>query len=294
MPRTAPHSAAPLVQAANLALRLPALLLEAQRLAAGLHMGEHGRRRAGAGDEFWQYRHVQAGDSATLIDWRRSGRGDEYFTRQTEWQAAQTLLIWSDPAASLRYTSGADPMSQKRNRADVIALALIELALRAGERAGWLDAAQPPQRGILQREALAALLLQDRAGQPIMAQPIPKGAKLVILSDFLENKAALADIINAATAAGASGAVLHLVDPSEAAFPFAGRMLFEGRDPETDFETQSAEALRAEYQTRFAAHRASLMAVAQKRGWPFLSHQTDRPASEALMVLYHALSEMGA
>ncbi|MCV2876947.1 DUF58 domain-containing protein [Rhodobacteraceae bacterium XHP0102] len=292
MPQPVPHSAAPLAQSARLALRLPALLLEAQQLAAGLHLGEHGRRRAGAGDEFWQYRHVQAGDSATLIDWRRSGRGDEYFTRQTEWQAAQTLLIWSDPAASMRYASSADPMAQKRNRADVIALALIELALRAGERAGWLDAAQPPRRGVLQREGLATLLLADRTAQPLMAQPIPKGAKVVILSDFLENKAALGDILTAATAAGASGAVLHLVDPSEAAFPFAGRILFEARDRETDFETQSAEALRAEYQTHFAAHRASLMVVAQKHGWPFISHHTDRPASEALMLLYHALSEM--
>lgn len=91
--------------AAAHAAGLPALLVAAEHLASSLHLGDHGRRRAGGGDEFWQYRHVQAGDSATAIDWRRSGRGDGYYARQTEWQAAQSLLIWSDPAEFMRYSS---------------------------------------------------------------------------------------------------------------------------------------------------------------------------------------------
>lgn len=270
--------------------RLPALLVVAEHLASSLHLGDHGRRRAGGGDEFWQYRHVQAGDSATSIDWRRSGRGDGYYARQTEWQAAQSLLIWSDPAASMRYSSLSDPMAQKRMRADVIALALAELVLRAGERVGWLNSQNLPRAGVTQREGLARDLFAPKSDE-VIAQTIPKGAKIVILSDFLRGTDELTMVFRKATEAGAMGVILHLIDPAEMAFPFAGRVLFQDRDAGPEFDTQAADALRHEYQARLHAHRANLMTEAQHHGWPFFTHVTDQPASVALMSLYQALSE---
>ncbi len=276
--------------AAAHAARLPALLVAAEHLASSLHLGDHGRRRAGGGDEFWQYRHVQAGDSATAIDWRRSGRGDGYYARQTEWQAAQSLLIWSDPAESMRYSSLSDPMAQKRMRADVIALALAELVLRAGERVGWLNSQTPPRAGVTQREGLARDLLAPKSGE-VIAQTIPNGAKIVILSDFLRGTDELVMVLRKATEARARGVILHLMDPAEMAFPFAGRVLFQDHHAGPEFETQAADALRHEYQARLDAHRANLMTEAQRHGWPFFTHVTDHPASVALMSIYQALSE---
>jgi len=61
-------------RAETLGQSLPALLAEAEHLAATLMLGEHGRWRAGQGDEFWQYRPAHAGDAARSIDWRRSAR----------------------------------------------------------------------------------------------------------------------------------------------------------------------------------------------------------------------------
>ncbi len=72
---------------------LPPLLADAQRLAATLILGEHGRRRAGQGETFWQYRRAEAGDPFTSIDWRRSARSDRLYVRQTEWEAAQTVSL---------------------------------------------------------------------------------------------------------------------------------------------------------------------------------------------------------
>ena len=57
------------------AARFPALLARAEHLAGTVLLGEHGRRRAGMGDDFWQYRPLRAGDSVRSIDWRRSARG---------------------------------------------------------------------------------------------------------------------------------------------------------------------------------------------------------------------------
>jgi len=56
----------------ELAGTLPALMVAADRVAATVIQGVHGRRRVGQGDAFWQYRPYREGDSASQIDWRKS------------------------------------------------------------------------------------------------------------------------------------------------------------------------------------------------------------------------------
>ncbi|MEQ9446030.1 MAG: DUF58 domain-containing protein, partial [Rhodospirillaceae bacterium] len=60
--------------AEHAASTLPPLLIDANRVAATVSMGSHGRRRAGPGDTFWQFRHYEQGDSSQLIDWRQSAK----------------------------------------------------------------------------------------------------------------------------------------------------------------------------------------------------------------------------
>lgn len=78
------------------AARLPALLARAEHLAGAVLLGDHGRRRAGMGDDFWQYRPAQVGDSLRMIDHRRSAMGDTQFVREREWQIAQSVMLWID------------------------------------------------------------------------------------------------------------------------------------------------------------------------------------------------------
>ena len=49
--------------AETLSQRLPALLVEAERVAATVAAGVHGRRRTGMGETFWQFRQYQPGDA---------------------------------------------------------------------------------------------------------------------------------------------------------------------------------------------------------------------------------------
>jgi len=118
-------------QAEGLGHALPALLAHAQHLAAQLPFGAHGRRRAGDGSEFWQYRPAMAGDAAQTIDWRRSARGDVTFVRQREWQAQNAVALWVDGGQSMRYASAAG-LPAKGDRARLLALALAVMLLRAG------------------------------------------------------------------------------------------------------------------------------------------------------------------
>ena len=58
----------------SLAAQMPRLVLEARRVASTVIHGLHGRRRAGSGENFWQYRRFVSGEPAQNVDWRRSAR----------------------------------------------------------------------------------------------------------------------------------------------------------------------------------------------------------------------------
>ena len=72
-------------RAAAAARVLPPLLVEAERMAATVILGEHGRKRAGPGEAFWQYRPYSFGDSTQRIDWHKSARSDRVYIRENEW-----------------------------------------------------------------------------------------------------------------------------------------------------------------------------------------------------------------
>src|ERR1700686_811233 len=119
----------------TLAASMPRLILEARRIAATIIHGLHGRRRAGSGENFWQYRRFVSGEPAARVDWRRSARDDLLYVRELEWEAAHTVWIWPDRSPSMSFTSRL-VRDSKLFRALVIALALAEVLVEAGERVG--------------------------------------------------------------------------------------------------------------------------------------------------------------
>ena len=102
-------------RAEGVAGHLPGLILSAERLAAMVAPGAHGLRRAGPGEDFWQYRPAGAGDGARSIDWRRSGRSDSQFVRDREAQTAQSAALWLSRAPGMDFTGGPDrPTNSER------------------------------------------------------------------------------------------------------------------------------------------------------------------------------------
>src|SRR6201988_148081 len=83
-------------QGRSLAATMPRLILEARAVAATVIPGLHGRRRAGSGENFWQYRRFISGEPASRVDWRRSARDDHLYVREREWEAAHTGWVLSD------------------------------------------------------------------------------------------------------------------------------------------------------------------------------------------------------
>jgi uncharacterized protein (DUF58 family) len=268
---------------------LPPLLAEAEMLAATVMLGEHGRRRAGLGDEFWQYRAAHAGDSARMIDWRRSARSDAHFVREREWQAAQSVTLWVDPARSMQFSSGRNVA--KSDRARLIALALAVLLLRGGERVGLAGLALP-RAGRTQIVRLAARLAGETEaaeyGVPLAEGMVSHG-RAVFVSDFLGDLAGVEAALARASDRGVRGAILQVLDPAEEEFPFDGRTIFESMGGTLRHETQQAGELRDRYLTRLAERKDRLATLARAVGWHYSTHHTGSPAQSALLWLYQAL-----
>jgi uncharacterized protein (DUF58 family) len=269
---------------------LPPLLAEAEMLASTVMMGEHGRRRAGLGDEFWQYRPAHQGDSARMIDWRRSARSDAHFVREREWQAAQSVTIWIDPAKSMSFT-GDRARPPKSDRARLLGLALAVLLLRGGERVGLAGLASP-RAGRAQLLRLAERLAADGTGADYGA-PETEGmvshGRAVFLSDFLGDLKAIEAGLARAADRGVKGVLIQVLDPAEEEFPFDGRTIFDSMGGTLTHETRQAGDLRARYLARLAERKERLAALARAVGWHFTTHHTGAPAQGALLWAYMAL-----
>ena len=272
--------------------RLPPLQVAAERVAATVVQGIHGRRRVGQGDSFWQYRNYEFGDSATQIDWRQSARSQRLFVRQNEWEAAQTVWLWRDASPSMRY--GSDKSVQpKIDRAELLLVALTSLLVRAGERVALLGSGQPPTFGRFAVERMTELVMRREGslGNLPAVERLPRHARVVLFGDFLAPLAEIDAIVRGLATAGLKGHLVQVIDPAEIALPFTGRVLFEGLEGEAPLLVSRVETIREAYRERFALHSAGLADVARAAGWTHATHHTDWPPHQALLALYGALTQ---
>jgi uncharacterized protein (DUF58 family) len=279
-------------RAEQLAARLPALLVAADRVATTVAQGVHGRRRVGQGESFWQIRQYEPGDATQRIDWRESAKSQRLYVRETEWEAAQSVWLWRDASSSMDYHSSPQ-LPTKQGRADLLLVALAALLVRGGERASLIGSGLPPLSGRVALNRIAALI--DRPSGNAAAslpgfEPLPRHAQLVLIGDFLSPLDEVHAAIGRYAAGGLRGHMLQILDPAEETLPFDGRVRFEGIESDDAVLISRVETVRADYLGRLAAHREGLAAIARPAGWSFATHRTDRPPHAALLALYMALS----
>ena len=285
-------SAALARRAEALGARLPPLLVQAKRVAATVAQGVHGRRRVGQGDSFWQFRPFLPGDAVTRIDWRQSAKSDRTFIRETEWEAAQTVALWRDGSASMRWRSRGQPV-EKIERAELLLLALAALLLRGGERVGLIGSDQRAGGGRAALDRLAATLprLGDGEGVPPPVRLAPHG-RVVLFGDFLaplpEIQAAVARLASVPVA----GTLVQVLDPAEALLPYSGRIRFRGLEREPDALVPRVEGVRAAYAEVLERQQQGLAAICGAAGYGFAVHRTDQPPEATLLALYTTLAGM--
>jgi uncharacterized protein (DUF58 family) len=310
------------ITAEALGARLPALLIAADRVASTVAQGVHGRRRVGQGDSFWQFRRFVSGDALARIDWRqsaKSGRGapEGWFIRETEWEAAQTVCLWRDASASMRWRSRQVPV-QKWDRANLLLLSLASLLLRGGERVMMMqqDARPVSNRSGLDRLALELEGARDGAGksegdgkpegdgkvaggEPEAAGDanglppnvrLPRHGTVVLFSDFLSPLDEIKALIGRFAAVPVTGYLLQILDPAETALPYRGRVRFRGLESDGDALIPRVEAVREAYAERLRMQQEGLASICTTAGFGFGVHRTDHPPEMALLTLYQALA----
>ncbi len=279
-------------RAEQLAATLPPLLVAAERVAATVVQGVHGRRQVGQGETFWQFRHYETGDTPQLIDWRQSAKSDRVFVRELEWEAAQSVWIWRDVSPSMAWHSGGE-LPEKRERADLRALALSVLLLAAGERVALLGSPMRLVSGRHGLNQLADMIERDRTRDTDLPQvlPLPRNAQLVLIGDFLAPLDDIDRIVRDYAARGTRGHMVQILDPAEEQLPYHGRVRFAGLEGEESWLLPRVDAVRQDYHQRLAAHCEGLAAIARVAGWSYARHRTDRPPQAALLALHATLSQ---
>ncbi len=298
-------------RAEQLASRFPALLVAAERVATTVAQGVHGRRRVGQGETFWQFRRYEHGDEISTIDWRQTAKSRFVFVRETEWEAAQSVWLWRDTSPSMDYTSSPD-LGSKRERADLLLLALAALLMRGGERFALLGHEHPPSTGRAAFNRLTATVLDPIVRDSASAKgtaatsdnapdnlppgdPLPRYGQVVLLSDFLVPLPEIRAVALRLADRGVGGVMMQVLDPAEVQLPFKGRIKFSGFENEDDTLLSRVEAVRTAYHGRLEDHQAGLEAIARQIGWHFTTHRTDTSPESALLHLYTAMApEAGA
>jgi uncharacterized protein (DUF58 family) len=281
-------------EAATLSARLPSLIIAARRVAQTVRHGVHGRRRAGSGETFWQFRPFLSGEPSSRVDWRRSAREERAFVREREWEAAHTVWIWFDRSASMQFASSLAPVS-KIDRAALLTLAFADLCVRGGERAGLLGLTRPmATQGVVERfaEAIATEERLHGASEAALPPALPAAPRSMVLmiGDFLSEPEDVGRAIQAVSAEGAIGELVMIADPIEETYPFSGNTEFLHPAGALRLVAPRAQNLRDAYLARLAAHRESIRGICARSGWGMSIHRTDASPAEILLTLRMRLS----
>ena len=271
-------------EADGLSAGLPPLMVQADHLAASVSLGVHGRRRAGIGESFWQFRRYASPDSSSDIDWRQSAKSQHIFVREREWEAAQTVWFWRDASANMSFKSGA---VSKRARADLLLLSLASLLVRGGERVGFMGMEGAPAASRLALTRIGRAMFGKGQGSLPPQVPMTRGNQLVWFSDFLEEGAF--DAMKRLSHLGVEGHLVRIIDPAEEDFPYSGRTRFESPLGEGEEIFGRAEKIRTAYRTRFTAHGERIAQAATRLGWTCTVHRTDHAPQASLIALHAAI-----
>ncbi|MBI5130045.1 MAG: DUF58 domain-containing protein [Rhodopseudomonas palustris] len=274
----------------SLAASLPRLMLEARRIANNVTHGLHGRRRAGAGENFWQYRRFVSGEPGQNVDWRRSARDDHLYVRELEWEAAHTVWLWPDRSASMAYASKG-VRDSKLERALIVTFALAELLVAGGERVGVPGLMNPTSSNNVIDKMAQAILHDTHTRDSLPPSFVPSSlAEIVVLSDFWSPIGDIQKMLAGLSASGAHGSLVQVVDPSEESFPFAGRVEFVEPEGGGAITAGRAETWATDYVALVAAHRDTIRTETGKLDWLFSTHTTSRSAAELLLFLHAGMT----
>ena len=263
------------------AAAMPDLLVEAKQMAQSIMAGWHGRRQAGAGDVFWQFRAYDKSESVKRIDWRRSARDDSLTVRDHEWQAAITFWMWADNSPSMKFKSQ-NAKTSKQNRALLIVLALAEVLAQSGERVGWPGLTKSTTSRQSAENIAARLSVEKPQDDLPKTDNISSSSDFIIVGDFLMNAKKIEEMVHDLAKRNIRGMLIHIIDPAEENFPYSGRTEFHDIESNSKLTFGRAQSIKEEYIKMFEQHKNNIKQICKKSGWFHIAHHTNQNAQTVL------------
>ena len=123
-----------------------------------------------------------------------------------------------------------------------------------------------------------------------MTERLPRSAQVVLIGDFLGSVSRAREAVNGLAAQGLRGQIVHLMDPAEIDFTFAGRIKLQGVEGEKAYLVNRVEVMWADYRRRIETHQEAISEIAQTAGWGSSSHRTDASVEACLLSLFLSLA----
>jgi len=273
--------------------RLGTIDLKARAIVEGFLTGLHRSPYKGFSVEFAEYRQYLPGDDLATLDWKVFARSDKHFVKKYEEETNLTCHLLIDVSRSMGYGSGE---ITKLQYASYLTGALAYLMHRQRDSFGMIAfddsiAALLPasaRGGHLRAVLLALERLELGAGTNVakplhdLAAAVRKRGMVVLVSDLLDDPAAVLDGLKHFRYRGTDVIVFHILDPYELKFPFEHAARF--RDMETEEEVMAVPgSIRADYIERIESRIAFFRRELQLSGIDYCLLETSQPLELGLM-----------
>ncbi|MEK0448785.1 MAG: hypothetical protein RL088_1053 [Verrucomicrobiota bacterium] len=241
--------------------RFENLLVFAKSAVEGYLAGRHKSPFTGSSAEFADYKEYAPGDPLTRLDWRVYGRTRKLFVRQYEDETDMTVYLLVDASASMRYAG-----TKKQSKfllASRIAAALAYLMHKQADKSALILFADKVKTflaaGATRRhlhkmvQELEKTTPSDRTGiAGALTEAVPlckKRGRLVLISDFLDDRTALFDALSQFVHKRFDILLLQVLDADELNLPARSVAKFVDAETRETVEVD-ADEIRAAYQRR--------------------------------------------
>lgn len=273
--------------------RFENLLVFAKATVEGYYSGKHKSPFRGSAAEFADYKEYAPGDDLARLDWRVYGRTRRLYLRQFEEETDMTVYLMVDTSGSMRYAG--EKRQSKFILAAKIAAALAYLMMAQSDKAALVLFAQKVTQFLAPggtRRHLHRLVTELERVRPARTTGIAaavqecnalfkKRGRIVILSDFLDDTAALFDSLAQFVHRKFEILLLQVADPDELNLPAFNVAKFV--DLETAETVQvDPEEIRTAYQANMQRIIADLAREADLRQIQHRLIDTRRPYLDAI------------
>lgn len=279
--------------------QLKGLTVRARRVVEGTMLGMHKSPFRGISAEFAQHRRYVPGDDLRRLDWKVYAKSDRYYVKQFRQETSLSCHFVLDTSESMNYAGGA--AMTKFDYAATLVASFAHLVISQQDAVGltlFADSVRTtlPARStyghlsnlIETLETVTATGLTHVGGSlgPV-AEHLKRRSLVVLVSDFLDDTQPFAYGMNRLRYDGHDVIVLHLADPHEQSFPFAGPSILEGHEKSGRLVCDPRD-LREIYLEERQAHLEEIQGVCRGLHYDYQEIGTAEPLDTALATLLHA------